>query len=288
MNTISLKLRSEFQEYLVSWVVRDIETLFNNYDITPKNIEASLLPSGQRRALVARYYAGVDWTSPKDVKKVLGVYEDVLDYISEQLNEPDRFNTDSESKALTQQFSRMTRWLGNDGFPYDGKKILFQQKTPIELQHDATDLLDPFQFNEYVQRINGSIDEDPALAIGSTKELVEAVLKTILTALPDVTFDKTDDVPRLLSKTQKALKLTPDDIDNAAKGADIIKVLLSNLGQVIYKLAELRNLYGTGHGVEKIRKGLEPRHARLAVGAGITLSSFLLDTFKNRTSQFLR
>lgn len=216
---------------------------------------------------------------------MLSVYEDILEHISEQLNEPGRFTTESEFKALTQQFTRMTKWLGNDGFPYDGKKILFQQNTPIEFQHDAADLLDPFQFDEHVQRINGSIDEDPALAIGSTKELVEAVLKTILTALPDVTFDKTDDVPRLLSKVQKALKLTPDDIDNAAKGADIIKVLLSNLGQVVNKLAELRNLYGTGHGAEKVRKGLEPRHAKLAVGAGITLSSFLLDTFKNRASK---
>jgi len=63
---------------------------------------------------------------------------------------------------------------------------------------------------------------------------------------------------------------------------DNSEILLSNLGQVVIKLAELRNLYGTGHGKEKVKKGLNERHARLAVGAGITLSTFLLETFEYR------
>jgi len=57
------------------------------------------------------------------------------------------------------------------------------------------------------------------------------------------------------------------------------------LGQVFIKLSELRNLYGTEHGREKVKRGLNERHARLAVGAGITLSTFLLETFELRRAK---
>ncbi|MEZ0131533.1 abortive infection family protein [Flavobacterium sp. LBUM151] len=47
----------------------------------------------------------------------------------------------------------------------------------------------------------------------------------------------------------------------------------------------MRNLYGTGHGKEKKRSGLSERHARLAVGAGITLCTFLLETFEYKRNK---
>ena len=81
---------------------------------------------------------------------------------------------------------------------------------------------------------------------------------------------------------QKTLKLVPDEVDESKKGSEMIKILLSNLSQVVIKLAELRNLYGTGHGKEKVRNGLTDRHAKLVVGAGVTLSTFLLETFEYR------
>ena len=199
------------------------------------------------------------------------------------MNDPNSFHVESESQALQQRYAKLTRWLQNDGFNYDGVKISYQSATVIEFEHEAVDLLDAHQFTEYVERIKVSIEDDPALAIGSTKELVEAVLKTILKKI-GIDFGK-DDVPKLLKRVQQALKLTPDDIDDAARGAEIIKILLSNLGSVVIKLTELRNLYGTGHGAEKKRSGMEPRHAKLAVGAGITLCSFLLDTLKNRSTK---
>lgn len=97
--------------------------------------------------------------------------------------------------------------------------------------------------------------------------------------------DKDDDIPKLLKQVQKALDLVPEGVDDAKKGADIIKVLLSNLGQVVVKVAELRNLYGTGHGKDKKRTGLNERHAILTVGAGVTLSTFLLETFELKRNE---
>lgn len=61
-----------------------------------------------------------------------------------------------------------------------------------------------------------------------------------------------------------------EKIPEARKGGDAIRQILSGLSQIVGGTAELRNLYGTGHG------RLAPRHARLVVGAGATLSRFLL------------
>jgi hypothetical protein len=56
-------------------------------------------------------------------------------------------------------------------------------------------------------------ENNPSLAIGSTKELVEATIKTILTHL-EIEIDKNYDVPKLLKKVQKCLEIVPDSIDN--------------------------------------------------------------------------
>ena len=74
------------------------------------------------------------------------------------------------------------------------------------------------------------------------------------------------------------MKLVPEGIPNAARGADVIKRLLSNLSTVGHGLAELRGLYGTGHGQHGATAGLAPRHAKLAVGAASTLAMFLFET----------
>ena len=49
-------------------------------------------------------------------------------------------------------------------------------------------------------------------------------------------------------------------------------------------VAELRNHYGTGHGKVAGAKGLQSRHAKLAVGAASTLAVFLAETHNDRRS----
>lgn len=279
MDLISKKTRGEFQEYLVSTTLREIEKYFDNHDIPFTQLPPDKIPSGQRRGLVANYYASINWTDGKQVKKVLDVFADILHDISNKGN-------DSWSQEInTKWFDKLVKLLIKDGYHYENGKIsTVGQVANFDDLQNATDLLDKGHFQEYINRIKKSIDEDPGLAIGSTKELVESTLKTILTELK-LTFDKDDDVPKLLKQVQKALDLVPDQVDDSKKGAEIIRVLLSNLGQVVIKLTELRNLYGTGHGLERKRKGLNERHARLAVGAGITLSTFLLETFELKRSK---
>ena len=90
----------------------------------------------------------------------------------------------------------------------------------------------------------------------------------------------TPDVSTLTKETLRELKLVPEGIPEAARGADVIKRLLSNLGTIGNGLAELRGLYGTGHGKDGSSKGLSARHAKLAVGAASTLAVFLFETHR--------
>jgi hypothetical protein len=129
--------------------------------------------------------------------------------------------------------------------------------------------------------MEASVLNDPSLAIGTAKELVETCCKTILEAR-NVAFAKSADLPELMKLTIKELELTPDDIPNEAKAADTIKRLLSNLATITQGIAELRNQYGTGHGKAAGAKGLGSRHAKLAVGAASTLAVFLAETYNEK------
>lgn len=139
---------------------------------------------------------------------------------------------------------------------------------------------EPGYVAQQITRMEAAVVNDPSLAIGTAKELVETCCKTILTER-GVTFAKNADIPELVKLTSKALELTPDDIPDKAKAADTIKRLLSNLATITQGVAELRNHYGTGHGKAAGTKGLQARHAKLAVGAASTLAIFLAETHNN-------
>jgi Abortive infection C-terminus len=132
---------------------------------------------------------------------------------------------------------------------------------------------------DQIRRLESSVEADPSLAIGTAKELIETCCKTIL-AERGKTVVGTPDVSTLTKETLKELKLVPEGIPDAARGADVIKRLLSNLGTIGNGLAELRGLYGTGHGKHGTSTGLGVRHAKLAVGAAATLTVFLFETHR--------
>jgi hypothetical protein len=129
--------------------------------------------------------------------------------------------------------------------------------------------------------MESAVNSDPDLAIGTAKELIESCCKTIL-AERGVEVPKNADISILVKLTSKELELTPNQIPDQAKAAESIKRLLSNLASVAQGIAELRNQYGTGHGKAAGSRGLQSRHARLAVGAASTLSVFLAETHQAR------
>lgn len=144
-------------------------------------------------------------------------------------------------------------------------------------------ILNADYIHRQINRMESAVDGDPELAIGTAKELVETVCKTIL-AERGKPVSGTPDIPALTKGTLRELKLVPDGIPDQAKGSDTIKRLLSNLATISQGLAEIRNLYGSGHGKDGRTQAIKPRHAKLAVGAAATLTTFLFETHKETKS----
>src|SRR5699024_9837826 len=129
-----------------------------------------------------------------------------------------------------------------------------------------------------------AVEKDPTLAIGTAKELVESCCRTILSET-GVGYEPKDGVGKLVGSTTSTLGVSASQFSDDIPEPETVRRLLGSLGQVANSLAELRNPYGSGHGKEKRYKGLSSRHARLAVGAALTLVTYLWDTYTAKTSQ---
>jgi hypothetical protein len=64
---------------------------------------------------------------------------------------------------------------------------------------------------QQITRMEASVQNDPGLAIGTAKELVETCCKTILKAR-SIQYQGNPDIAQLVKMTSKELELTPDDI----------------------------------------------------------------------------
>lgn len=183
----------------------------------------------------------------------------------------------------------LEHWSGTSDPNPDGPELFAQCRATatrllaggvnLDSLKDTATSIDAIQLADQIRRMEQAVHTDPSLAIGTAKELVETVCKTILAErgreIPGI-----PDVPTLSKETFKQLKLVPEGIPEEARGSKVIKTLLSNLGTIANNLAEIRNLYGTGHGHEGKAKGLGVRHAKLAVGAAAALTMFLFETHK--------
>lgn len=164
---------------------------------------------------------------------------------------------------------------------FKARQLGRSQSTHITRAKEVASVLNATWMNKEIERIESAIELDPALAIGEAKALLESCCKTIL-ELEDITVSKTATVPQMAKEVCKLLKLVPDDIPKEAKGADSIRNLLSNLSSIPKYVAEVRSLYGSGHGKPGNYRGLEPRHARLAVQSAVTFVDFVTETYKQR------
>jgi len=165
---------------------------------------------------------------------------------------------------------------------YAAQQLMPSASVALESVQDVSDVLSAGYVARQVTRMQTAIQSDPELAIGTAKEFVETICKTILDALGEP-FTKNASLLDLVKQVRAELQLLPADIAEKAKGAATVKRVLSNLGTTAQGLAELRGLYGTGHGKTADTGGLQPRHARLAVGAATTLGVFLFETYQERT-----
>lgn len=164
-----------------------------------------------------------------------------------------------------------------------GKLIQTAGGRSVSRARTVADALDAGWMQKEIERLENAVERDPALAIGTAKELVETCCKSILSKR-GVKFSRNANMPELTKLLTKELKLVPEGISDEAKGVDTIRLLLRNLSALTKYLAELRSLYGSGHGRDGNHRGLEPRHARLAVGAAVAFIDFVTETHHQRST----
>lgn len=168
---------------------------------------------------------------------------------------------------------------GRPRFTY--RQLDHQGGRAVSRARTVADALNAGWMAKAIERLERSIDTDPELAIGTAKDLVESCCKTILTER-GVVLSKGVDINELTKLMVKEIQLVPEGISDQARGADNIRLILRNLTQLTNNLAQLRGLYGSGHGRDGKHRGLQPRHARLAVASAVAFIDFVADTYRHR------
>lgn len=199
---------------------------------------------------------------------------------------PDR----NEALNLLQQFNDLLRpegWTIQEEEKVAGRNRFVARRyqtaggRAVTRARSVADALDAGWMQREIERLENAVERDPALAIGTAKDLVETCCKSILNRR-DIPFSKKADLPELTKLLAKELRLVPEGIPEEAKGLETVRLILRNLSALTQYLAELRGLYGSGHGRDGKYRGLEPRHARLAVGAAVVFIDFVTETYHRR------
>lgn len=141
---------------------------------------------------------------------------------------------------------------------------------------EIKDKLSSEYVNSQIQFMMDNIEDNPYIAIGKAKELLETILKTILND-QNKSYTKDAKLTALDKEVRKMLNLSAENNNSTIPG---VKQILGGLSSITAGLGELRNAFGDGHGRQLSFKSLPPRYAKLAVGSVNTYILFLLETYE--------
>lgn len=158
-----------------------------------------------------------------------------------------------------------------------GRQKIIGKETIEKKGGELKKILNAEYVSQQINLMEASIENSPHISIGLAKELIETCCKSIIEERNEK-YDRNWDLTKLMKETTRLLKLTPDDIPNETRAASSIKQILGSLSSVVQGIGEIRNEYGSGHGKDEKFRGLQPRHAKLAVGSATTLAIYLLET----------
>lgn len=132
-----------------------------------------------------------------------------------------------------------------------------------------------------IEIMNAAIKTAPNVAIGKAKELLETCCKTILKE-QKIEYDIDSDLTQLMKQACESIGLSAKQMDKRLDSGTIAAKILGNLTAISQGMAELRNLYGDGHGKEKDFQPLPSRYADLAVGTSVAAVKFMWDTYAEK------
>jgi hypothetical protein len=144
------------------------------------------------------------------------------------------------------------------------------QTGPIDLSTGQRPALD-----EQLYRLQQASD-DPALALGSAKDLLEAVAKFVLAEL-DWPLSETATFSERWHFARERLGILPQQVAAGTSGGNSVKAILQSAWNIAEQVNALRNDQGTGHG-RILPTGVTAEVAWLVVREACSVAEFVLAT----------
>jgi len=145
---------------------------------------------------------------------------------------------------------------------------------------DVEAVSDVIDLGQYSTRVEDALPHDPYQAIGATKDMLEAAMKTILDRRGITEVDQFD-FPALATRCFTELGLAPTS-PPTSEGERLVRKIVSNAKRMLEAANELRNRAGTGHGrVIGKHATIETADANLVASIGLVLAAWLLNHESN-------
>lgn len=263
----SRRTLSAFRQLTTHSTLSAITTAFEDEGFVAVPINGSE-DSSVRRVQTEQYLSSIDFEEPSVYPKLIRAMETVLEPIA-PCHTPGTRLVD---------WGPFEKYMREDGWIVDETgSISALLPSAAALVESMTTISDISGIEEGIKRLQ-TITDDPAASIGAAKELMESTAKVLLRELK-AGFDSKTPINTLINTVHTELGLDPSskaEVDSAQS----LKRVLGGAKSVAVGLAEFRNAgYGTGHGQSTARRGLGPRHARLAIHAAVLWCDLVLSTF---------
>ena len=208
------------------------------------------------------------YTRDAEETEIIKLFSALMDYYESQPIYIDEINGNNSFSAIYKKCKSILSSFPKDSYLTNQAESL-KEKVSSQYLASVIDLMYRMQ------------KDNPTEAIGKAKELIESCCETILEK-NNIVPDNNWKLNNLVDETMKLLEITPKHIPDTTKESAAIKAILGNLKGIASNIAIIRNAYGSGHGKSSSYKGLQERHAKLAIGSSITLVVFLWDSFERK------
>jgi hypothetical protein len=118
--------------------------------------------------------------------------------------------------------------------------------------------------------------DDPALLLGTAKEMLESTAKYVLDAFA-VPYTPTTGFDQLWFHARDRLSMHPKDIDASTPGGPEIREILQSSWSIARMTNEIRNIDGTGHG-RTLPAQMSPELALLVVREACSVAQMVLSS----------
>lgn len=175
----------------------------------------------------------------------------------------------------TPQFDKANTEVLRRALAYQGWNLTSDgHMTPIgaiDLETGGREALD-----DQIRRLRQNTD-DPALLLGTAKELLESVAKFVLQELQFLPPNRNLGYDELWHLTRDRLGILPEQVAGDGDGSKAIKAILGSAWKIAKQVNVLRNLQGTGHG-RTLPSGVTAEQALLVVREACSVAEFTLAT----------